>query len=115
MNKRINFNYKNYRGEISLRTAEPKRLFFGTSQWHPEHQWLLLAYDIDKEEERTFALKDCDFRSWETFELMNDKLAVTSPKVEKEEYVTQEPSEGSKQDIGKEEADQGTSSKPVEG
>lgn len=41
-----------------MRLVHPLVLFFGNSQWHPEHQWLLVAYDLNKEAERTFAMKD---------------------------------------------------------
>jgi hypothetical protein len=37
------------------------RLWFGTSEWHPEEQWFLQAFDMDKREERDFALRDCRF------------------------------------------------------
>ena len=31
-------------------------LRFGSTQWHPEPQWLLQAWDVDKDAERDFAL-----------------------------------------------------------
>lgn len=31
---------------------------FGTTEWHPEPQWLLHAYDVDKDDMRVFAVKD---------------------------------------------------------
>lgn len=50
--------YTNYRGELSIRRIVPLRLWFGSNQWHTEPQWLLDGFDLDKQEERTFALKD---------------------------------------------------------
>lgn len=50
--------YKNWRGEISTRKLQPIRLEFGATEWHPEPQWLLVATDIEKNVERSFALKD---------------------------------------------------------
>ncbi len=50
--------YKNWRGEISTRKILPIRLEFGATEWHPEPQWLLIAIDVEKNVERSFALKD---------------------------------------------------------
>lgn len=56
--KRIKFKYKNYRNEISWRTIEPIEIRFGSTEWHNEPQWLLRAFDIEKDAEREFAIKD---------------------------------------------------------
>lgn len=53
--------YTNWRGETSLRRVVPKTLRFGTSEWHPDPQYLLDVYDVDKKVRREFALKDCVF------------------------------------------------------
>ncbi|WP_019170724.1 WYL domain-containing protein [Pseudaminobacter salicylatoxidans] len=50
--------YTNWRGETAERTITPLRVFFGSTEWHPEPQWLLRAFDHDKQAERDFALKD---------------------------------------------------------
>ncbi|MBD9390170.1 hypothetical protein IB237_23495 [Agrobacterium sp. AGB01] len=50
--------YKNWRGEISTRKIQPIRIEFGSTEWHPEPQWLLVATDVEKNAERSFALKD---------------------------------------------------------
>ena len=49
-------DYTNYRGERALRPIEPARIVFGATPWHPEKQWLLEAFDIVKNEHRSFAL-----------------------------------------------------------
>jgi len=54
--------YTNYRGETGLRRIRPKRLWFGPTDWHPEHQWILDAEDVDRKKDRSFALKDV--RAW---------------------------------------------------
>ncbi len=51
-------DYTNWRGEFSLRRIEPRRVYFGSTEHHPEPQWLLEAMDLDKGEWRTFAMKD---------------------------------------------------------
>lgn len=56
-------DYTNHRGERSKRTIEPLTLFFGSNQWHRNPQWLLDAWDVDKQAARNFAMKDV--HSWE--------------------------------------------------
>ena len=51
--------YRNWRGEVSDRVIIPRRVWFGSTEWHPEPQWLLTAWDAGKNAERDFAL--CDF------------------------------------------------------
>lgn len=50
--------YRNYKGEVAQREIVPFSLRYGTSDHHPEPQWLLEAYDPQKAANRTFALKD---------------------------------------------------------
>lgn len=50
--------YTNWRGEKAVRAIIPKTIYFGSTQWHPEKQWLLRALDVEKNETRDFALKD---------------------------------------------------------
>ncbi len=59
--KEIQFLYKNWRGEISTRTALPIKIWYGTTEWHPAEQWFIKAIDIEKGEERDFALLDMKF------------------------------------------------------
>lgn len=48
--------YENYRGETAVRRITPiAREWFGSSDWHPEPQWLFTAFDMDKEVFRDFA------------------------------------------------------------
>ncbi len=54
----VTFTYKNHRGEVAKRNVQPIALKFMTTKWHPEQQWLLEAYDNEKEEVRLFAVKD---------------------------------------------------------
>jgi predicted DNA-binding transcriptional regulator YafY len=50
--------YRNYRGETAVRQIVPFSIWFGSTEWHPEPQWLLEALDLDKKAKRSFALKD---------------------------------------------------------
>lgn len=54
----VTLTYTNYRGETALRTILPKSIRYGSTEWHPEPQWLLLALDVEKNADREFALKD---------------------------------------------------------
>lgn len=63
--RQINLTYTNWRGEKAVRLVMPKRLWFGTTEFHPEPQWLLEVYDIEKQAFRDYALKDCDFTTTE--------------------------------------------------
>jgi len=59
--KELQFKYKNWRGEISLRTVLPIEIWYGKTEWHPTEQWFIKAIDADKGEERDFALVDMTF------------------------------------------------------
>lgn len=58
MRKVVSIVYTNYRGETARREIIPQRVWFGATQWHPEEQWLLDAFDIEKKSPRSFALRD---------------------------------------------------------
>lgn len=54
--------YTNYKGKTAVRKIIPKSILFGHNEWHTEDQWLMVAYDLDKEADRTFAIKD--IKAW---------------------------------------------------
>ena len=49
--------YTNWKGITAERTIVPERVWFGVTAWHSEPQWFIEALDVDKNEERDFALK----------------------------------------------------------
>lgn len=55
---RFRFLYRNWRGEASWRQVIPFYVWFGKTEWHPEPQWLLRAFDVDRRADRDFAMKD---------------------------------------------------------
>ncbi|PWC96909.1 hypothetical protein [Azospirillum sp. TSO5] len=57
----LEFGYTNWRGEYARRRVQPIRTFFGSTEWHPDPQWLMEATDLDKGEVRAFAVKDMVF------------------------------------------------------
>lgn len=54
----VTLTYTNWRGETAERTITPQSIWFGSTEWHPEPQWLLRAWDCEKQAERDFAMKD---------------------------------------------------------
>lgn len=54
----VTIGYTNWRGEYSERRIVPRFAWVGKTEWHPEEQWLLRAFDRDKGAVRDFALKD---------------------------------------------------------
>lgn len=57
-NTAVTFTYKNHHGVTSVRLVNPVMIAFGSNEYHPEPQWLLHGYDLNKEAERTFAMND---------------------------------------------------------
>jgi predicted DNA-binding transcriptional regulator YafY len=58
MSKKVAILYKNWKNETAERHIEPIEIWFGSTEWHKEDQWLLKALDLEKRQERDFALKD---------------------------------------------------------
>lgn len=54
----IVFWYRNYKGDEGYRRVEPISIRFGTSEWHKEPQWLMLADDTENNKRREFAMRD---------------------------------------------------------
>ena len=52
------FEYTNWEGKTAVRRVRPIEIWYGKTEWHPKSQWLLRAMDLDKNEERNFAVKD---------------------------------------------------------
>ena len=65
--KTIRIRYTNHRGETAVRRIEPIDIDFDSTEWHPEPQWLLHAFDLDRKAERSFALRD--IHEWDVKDL----------------------------------------------
>jgi predicted DNA-binding transcriptional regulator YafY len=52
------FDYTNYKNETSHRLVVVHAIGFGSSEWHTEPQWMMLALDLEKMEMREFAMRD---------------------------------------------------------
>lgn len=51
-------DYTNHRGERFSRRIRPVRIWFGKTEWHPDAQWLLEAFDYERSAQRNFALSE---------------------------------------------------------
>lgn len=54
----VTFTYTNWKGDVSVRRVIPTHIYYGHTAYHTEDQWLMPAYDLEKKEWRTFAVKD---------------------------------------------------------
>lgn len=54
----IVFWYRNYKGEEGYRRVKPISIRYGSSAWHNEPQWLMLADDLENNKRREFAMRD---------------------------------------------------------
>lgn len=59
LNQEVVIDYTNWKGVRRERVILPLRIEFGSTEYHPEMQWLLRALDMeDDEKEKWFAMKD---------------------------------------------------------
>lgn len=56
--KIVKILYTNWKGETRERTILPISIEYKSTEWHTEEQWILNAMDIEKNEMRSFAIKD---------------------------------------------------------
>lgn len=59
--KPLKILYTNFKGKTSVRNIIPQEIYFGTTEWYKDEQWLLDAIDVDKGAIRTFAVNNIDF------------------------------------------------------
>jgi len=60
---KMSFTYKNHREETLTRTVSPHKVWYGSTQWHKDPQYFLEAFDHDKMETRSFALRDIAYET----------------------------------------------------
>jgi predicted DNA-binding transcriptional regulator YafY len=59
----VRFLYVNHRGEVAIRRVHPQDIWFGSTEWYKEAQWLLRAWDLDRQALRDFAM--AGISAWE--------------------------------------------------
>ena len=50
--------YTNWRGETAVREIVPMKVYFGSTEYHQEEQWLLEVWDLERNASRVYALRD---------------------------------------------------------
>lgn len=63
--RQVELIYTNWRGETRVRRIVPMTLWWGSTEWHPEPQWLITGLDADTNELRDFSL--AHFKGTPTF------------------------------------------------
>lgn len=56
--QQIKILYTNWKGVTKYRKIIPKSISYKSTPWHKEEQWILEAFDLDKNDIRNFAIKD---------------------------------------------------------
>lgn len=51
-------DYVNHRGERATRRVQPRRAWFGSTEWHPLDQWLVECFDHDRSALRNYAVAE---------------------------------------------------------
>lgn len=59
----VTIDYTNYKGERRKRRIMPMDIEFRVTPHHTTPQWILHAWDIEKDARRSYAMKD--IHSWE--------------------------------------------------
>lgn len=73
---KVKITYTNWKGETGDRTIKPIALWSGSTEYHPEEQWLLHAWDYEKQDFRQFAMKH--IKNWaDVTEVQCDRTAPT--------------------------------------
>jgi hypothetical protein len=73
------FEYTNHRGETTTRTVRPIRIHFGSTAWHPEPQWLMEVFDVDKVATRDYAMSGINYSSWRKAVPARDREGAAGP------------------------------------
>jgi predicted DNA-binding transcriptional regulator YafY len=58
----VEIDYVNWKGERACRRILPQSLYLGDVEWHPGRQWILDAWDLDKDAIRSFSM--AGIRGW---------------------------------------------------
>lgn len=58
LSKPLKFYYKNWRGEYGYSTVMDPVMWYGSTEFHKKPQWMIKAYDVEKDAVRDFAVND---------------------------------------------------------
>jgi predicted DNA-binding transcriptional regulator YafY len=62
----VSFEYVNWKGQRATRRVRPIRLWFGSTAFYPDAQWLLEAFCLDRLESRDFSMGKVE--NWRHYE-----------------------------------------------
>jgi len=54
----LKVKYKNWKGEIGIRNIIPQNIYYSSTEYHKEDQWLMNVWDVEKDAPRTYAMMD---------------------------------------------------------
>jgi predicted DNA-binding transcriptional regulator YafY len=54
----IEFDYVNWKSEKATRKVKVFSIWFGSTEYHKQEQWLIKGFDYGKKDTRTFAMRD---------------------------------------------------------
>jgi len=77
--------YRNWRGEVAVRTIQPEEVWYGSTNWHPEPQWLLDAIDLDNPYRRVKCFAMSGILAWGDEAIAAYQAATGVKLVEREE------------------------------
>jgi hypothetical protein len=60
LSKAIKVTYTNWRGERAVRSIVPIEIYWGKTEYHPQEQWLLRVFDVERNAERIYAFKEIE-------------------------------------------------------
>lgn len=66
----VTIDYINHKGVRALRVIEPSYLWWGQTEWHKGEQWLLHAWDFEKNAARDFAWNGIRFNEHQGEEIV---------------------------------------------
>lgn len=77
----LRFTYRNWRGEIRERHALPLTVWFGSTEYHPDPQWLMAAIDLERPDGQTrdFAMRDMSDVRWASATAGNTSTSAADP------------------------------------
>ena len=52
----VYIDYTNWRGKRAKRCIRPISIKYGSNEWHPAKQWLLVATDVEANKTKEFAM-----------------------------------------------------------
>jgi len=81
--KIVTFTYTNYKNITATRIVRPKLMYWGFTDYHKEVQWLLVAYDIDRKADRTFAM--VSISNWK--QVVKNQMPFYEKKADPDDYV----------------------------